>query len=726
MMALAFVLLLAAGWAAAQVVPLRERAMPRPEPAAMTLPAPPVARVAPVVLRDHGHERIDDYPWLREKNAPETLAHLQAENDYAAHRLAPLSPLIGDIARELRQRSDGTDSNLEFVDRDFVYERRIEAGAQFPAIVRRRHGGGTEEVVLDIERLSAGHEHYSLDGYTVSPDGNHVAFAVDFRGDLRSRIFVRDIAADTIRDTGIAPAGGMAFAHEAGALYLFYIRLQEPSLRGYQLWRHRVGGDAAQDDLVYEENDPGFDLRLRVSKSGRFVMLHSVQQQTTEIRFLPADRARAPMRLIEPRRQGHYYDADHAAGRFFIRTNLQAPDFRVVTAPVHSPDRENWQDFVPQTPGRMITRAEPFDRALVLTEEHEAQQSLRILRLGFNEEIAVPRPAEIGVMDISVWQHVTNRDPAATTLHVRFSGPLHPPAMYDIDVESGAIVQRWRSPAWEWFDPQAYEVRRIQATAPDGESVPATLIWRRDLRRPGGNPALISGYGAYGFSMLPRFHGQWISLVDRGFVYVLAHVRGGKEKGRRWHDAGRVLNKRNTFTDFIAVTQALAAQGYADPRRIFARGGSAGGMLMGALANMRPDLYAGLVAEVPFMDVISTTADPSLPTASLEYQEWGDPRVRAEFEYMLTYSPYENVRAQDYPPILATTARYDSQVGLHEPAKWVARLRVRKTDRNDVLLLTNMAAGHGGSPGRFGSVEESATIMAWMIALADGRAKPGE
>jgi oligopeptidase B len=520
-----------------------------------------------------------------------------------------------------------------------------------------------------------------------------------------------------VTDTGIADVS-TAMVFSADSQHLFYIRLEQDSLRSFQLWRHQLGTARSEDRLVYEETDRTFELRIRKTKSSRYILLHSVHQQSTEIRYLAADRPHDSFQLMEPRRHGHVYDADHSGGRFYIRTNSAAPDFRVATAPEASPEAAYWQDFIAQTPGRVISRLEAFDDFVALVEQHDALQSVRVLRLTDRQEIAIPRPAEIGVMDISSWQNVTNRNPAASVLHVRFDGSLHPPSLYDVDTRAGTVTLRWRSPAARWFDAETYAIHRITAAAPDGERVPVTLIYRRDKFRRGENPALIVGYGAYGFSMLPRFHGDWISLVDRGFVYALAHVRGGKENGQRWYDEGRVLNKRNTFTDFIAVTETLTAQGFAHPRRVFAKGGSAGGLLMGALANQRPDLFAGLVAEVPFVDVISTASDPSLPTATLEYEEWGDPGIREHYFYMLSYSPYDNVRPQHYPPLLVTTARYDSQVGFHEPAKWVARLRAKKTDSNELLLLTNMIAGHSGVAGRFGTVQEDAQIMAWLIAQA--------
>ena len=399
-------------------------------------PTPPVAKRSPKVLREHGHERIDDYPWFRDRKDPDTLAYLQAENVYATHRLARLSTLIEEIARELRERADGADENLEFVDTNYIYERRFVAGARHPTIVRRPAAGGPEETVLGIEQLAAGHENYSLDDYIVSPDGKTVAFAVDTLGDLRYRILLRHIPTGAVTDTGIADVStGMVFS--ADSQHLFYIRLEQDLLRSFQLWRHQLGTARSEDRLIYEETDRTFELRIQKTKSGRYILLHSVQQQSTEIRYLAADRPHDSFRLMEPRRHGHIYDADHSGGRFFIRTNSAAPDFRVATAPEASPEAAHWQDFIAQTPGRVISRMEAFNDFVALVEQHDALQSVRILRLADSQEIAIPRPAEIGVMDISSWQNVTNRNPAASVLHMRFAGPLHPPSLYDVDIRTG-------------------------------------------------------------------------------------------------------------------------------------------------------------------------------------------------------------------------------------------------------------------------------------------------
>ena len=483
------------------------------------------------------------------------------------------------------------------------------------------------------------------------------------------------------------------------------------------MWRHVVGTDASADKLLYEEADPTYELHLEKTKSGRFILLTIAHQQTTEIRYLAADRPDDPLTVMEPRRRDIFYEADHVADRFYIRTNLSAPDFRVVAAPESAPQAANWTTVVPPTPGHHIAQLEVFDDFLAINVDHDAVRSVRVFRRADAREIPVPRPAGISVMEMFE-EEPANRDPAATSLQLRLSALNLPYAFHDFDTRTGELLLVRKSPAWDWFDPAAYEVRRTAATAPDGEVVPVTLMYRKGLLKPRGNPTLITAYGAYGFSNVPRFRDAWISLIDRGFVYAVAHVRGGHEKGRRWYDQGRMLNKRNSFTDFIAVTEALTAQGFADPKRVFTYGGSAGGMLVGAVVNMRPDLYAGIVAEVPAMDIASTMADPSLPLSTLEYEEWGNPAIEEQYRYMLSYSPYDNVSAQAYPPVFVIAGLHDSQVGVHEPAKWVARLRAIKTDRKEILFVTNMSAGHDGTSGRFGAVDVDARVMAWLITLA--------
>jgi oligopeptidase B len=680
---------------------------------------PPVAKRLPHQHEAHGNRRIDNYHWLRDRDDPAALAYLAAENDYATARLTAFQPLIKELEEEGTKRAAGASESPDFVNNGYVYQRRIAERARFPVIVRHRpQPGAATEIVLDIEALASGHEQYGLEKYLVSPDNARVAFAVDFTGGQSHRVFVREIATGHVTDTGIAAAAS-DLAFSADSKFLFYVRLAPVTLRSYQVWRHRLGSTASHDTLVYEEPDPTFELTLSTTKSRRYILLSIERQQSTEVRYLAADRPDEEFRIIEPRRHGVIYQADHLGDAFYIRTNLGAPDFRLVCAPEAAPQAASWIDVVAAVPGRFIAQFDVFDTFIAVAEEHDALRSVRVIRRSDGSEIAVPPPAEIGVMDMRFAQGAANRDPGATVLQLRFSGPARPVSYYDFDTRGGELALRKRSQEWRWFDPEAYEVRRIDAAAPDGAAVPVTLMYRKERFQDGRNPLLIAGYGAYGTSTLPRFSDTWISLIDRGFVYAIAHVRGGRERGSSWHDQGRMLNKRNSFTDFIAATEALIAQGLANPRQVFAHGESAGGLLVGAVANLRPDLYAGIVAEVPFVDVVTTMADPSLPLTTLEYEEWGNSAIREQYDYMLSYSPYDNVAVRAYPPMFVTAALHDTQVGYHEPAKWVALLRATKTDSNEILLVTDMVAGHTGIAGRFGESDDNARIMAWLIAMAN-------
>jgi oligopeptidase B len=671
-----------------------------------------------------GRERVDEYDWLRNRNDPRVIAYLDAENAYADARLESIKPLVDEVAAELKARSAQADATVPTLINGYLYERRFAEGAQYPLIVRRKPApGAAEELVLDVAALAAGHaQQCQFGNWTVSPDNTRVAFTVDFSGDREYRIFVRAIAGGDAVDQGIdSAASSIVFA--ADSRTLFYVRNEPQTLRSYQVWRHRIGSTAANDVLVYEECDATFSASLDLSKSRKFITLDLDGERCREFRYLRVDRPTGEFRIIEPRRRDLVYEADHVGNTFIIRTNLGAPDFRLMSADETTPAAAHWREIVPQQEGRHLNHFEAFESFVAVDFEDESGTTVRVYGLPDAREIEVPRPEAIGVASTSFGSDVeANVDPAATVLRFRFSSPLQPQRVYDFNVTTGALTLRKEDAASRWFDKRRYAVDRISATAPDGEQVPLTIVYRKSAREAGGNPTLIVGYGAYGLSWRATFTSSIFSLLDLGFVYAIAHVRGGHEKGERWYAEGRVLNKRNTFTDFIAATEALKANGYADPSRVYAQGGSAGGLLMGAIANMRPDLYAGIVAEAPFVDVVTTMSDPSVPLTTLEYDEWGNPAVKGEFEYMLSYSPYDNVTRTNYPAMFVTAGFYDSQVGYAEPAKWVARLRANKSDAHDLLFKTDMEAGHGGRSGRLGSIDESAEIMAWLIAHArDGR-----
>jgi oligopeptidase B len=686
---------------------------------------PPVARVVPKVLEEFGQKRLDNYDWLRARDDPQVAAYLRAENAYADARLAAIKPLVDELAAELNVRNAEEDTSVPFADNGYLYERRFAKAAQYPVVVRRRDApGAADEIVLDVEALAAGHPQYRLFNWTVSADNSRVAFAVDLVGNRQFRILVRNILTGEVADQGIEGAAAN-FVFAADSQTLFYVRNDPKTVRAFQVWRHRIGAPAATDVLVYEETDPTFSVSLDRSKSRKFILLESESERTSEVRYLPADNPTGTVRIMAPRRAGVRYQADHVGDRFYIRTNLDAPDFRVMQAPETHPDAEHWTELVAQRPGRFISRFELFEKYLAVDEEGEDGIAIRVFRLADMREIAVPRPSAIGVASTFFFGSAGgNREPATTVLRFRFTAPLQPQCTYDFDMASGSLTLRKQDADARWFRPEPYGLDRIEAVAPDGERIPVTLIYRKDLRRSGGNPTLVIGYGAYGFSARPAFTASVFGLIDRGFVYAIAHVRGGHEKGERWYDGGRVLSKRNSFTDFIAATEALIARGYADRKAVFAQGRSAGGLLVGAVANMRPDLYAGIVAEVPFVDVITTMSDAAVPLTTLEYEEWGNPAVRRQYDYMRSYSPYDNVARQTYPAMFVTAGFHDSQVSYAEPAKWVARLRANAAGGGDILFKTDMGAGHGGRSGRLGSVAESAEIMAWLIGRAEAARRP--
>jgi oligopeptidase B len=708
------------GLAAAGAVPLASRlpfnSANAVEPAVRAVP---IAPVVPKTFKAFGDVRIDNYDWLRDRNDPRVVSYLDAENAYANARLEPIKPLVDELAAELKAREAQEDASVPATYAGYVYQHRFSQGAQYPYIVRHKDApGAKEEIVLDVGALAAGHpQQYQFGSWNVSPDNTRVAFAVDFTGGRDYRIFVRSIATGETVDQGIDTASSdLVFAADSDTL--FYVRNEPTTLRSYQVWLHRLGTNPKSDVLVYEESDPTFSVSIGLSKSRKFALVNISEERTSECRYLPIDQPMRELKVIEPRRQGVIYEVDHVGDAFFIRTNLDAPDFRLMSAPQATPAALYWREIVPEEPGRHLSHFEAFETFVAVDVEDETGTAIRVFTVPQIREIPVPRPAAIGVALSSAVDDEANLDPAATVLRFHFSNPLEPECVYDFDVTTAALTLRKQDPAIRWVDRRRYVLDQLSAIAPDGERVPITIVYRKDMRHPRGNPTLIVGYGAYGFSLRADFSHSLFTLIDRGFVYAIAHVRGGHEKGERWYAEGRMLNKRNTFTDFIAVTETLIAKGYADSRAIFAQGGSAGGLLMGTIANLRPDLYAGIVAEVPFVDIVTAMSDASAPLTTLEYDEWGNPAIEPEYDYMLSYSPYDNVARKDYPAIFVTAGFYDSQVSYAEPAKWAAKLRATKTDTHDLVFKTDMTAGHDGRSGRLGSIEQSAEILGWLIVHA--------
>ena len=683
---------------------------------------PPMAAARPHELDTHGDVRVDEYYWLREREDPEVVAYLEAENEYLDGVMAHTEELQETLFEEIRGRIVEDDSSVPYRDGDYWYYTRYEEGKQYPIHCRRPADGDTfggaadpsaEEVLVDVNEIAEGKEYTSVRP-SVSPDHRILAYAVDDVGRRFYTVRFKDLATGEMLPDEIADVtANLAWAADSATL--FYVRKDPDTLRSYQVFRHRLGKGAA-DDLVYEEPDETFSVFLRRSQSRKYLMAVSSHTLRTEVRTLRADDPDGDFAVFEPRGERHEYSVDHLGDRFWVRTNDEAPNFRLMSTAEDDTGRAAWREETPHRDDVLLEGFELFDRFLVLAERRGGLNQLRIKEMtaggteGHDLDFGEPAySARLGV----------NPDPSSRTLRYVYQSLTTPRSVFDYDPATREKTLRKQDQVLGGFDSADYRTERLWAVASDGTEVPVSVVYRPDLRpAEGGSPLLLYGYGSYGASMDAGFSSLRLSLLDRGFVYAIAHIRGGEEMGRSWYEDGKLLNKKNTFTDFIAAAEHLAAEGYADPDRIYAMGGSAGGLLMGAVFTMRPDLWDGIVAQVPFVDVVTTMLDASIPLTTFEWDEWGDPREREYYDYMLSYSPYDNVEAKDYPHMLVTTGLHDSQVQYWEPAKWVARLRAKKTDGNLLLLKTNMSAGHGGASGRFDRYRETALVYAFLLDLA--------
>ncbi|MCG6948337.1 MAG: S9 family peptidase [Acidobacteria bacterium] len=679
-------------------------------------PVAPVAEKKPHELETHGDVRIDDYYWLRERENPEVLAYLEAENAYTEAMMAKSEGLRHELFEELKNRIQPDDSTVPALDNGYYYYRRYEEGQEYPVYCRRKGSiDAAEEVVLDVNQVADGHDFCSVRGVSVSPDSRLMAWAIDTVGRRKYTINITDLETGEALDDVIPEVtGGLAWANDNTTM--FYAKQDPETLRSFQVYRHVLGTEPSQDVLIYEESDPTFSVGLWKTRSDRFIVVHSEQTMASEVRFLDADNPMGDLRLIAPRQRGVEYSVNHAGDRFIIRTNLDAENFRLMAAPVSNPGRSQWSDLIPGREDVFLQGVDVFADHMVVTERRDGLRHLRVIPWGGGEEyeIEFDDPAYVTWVD-------ENPQFETGVLRYGYSSPNTPETIYDLDLETHERTMMKQETILGGFDSTNYTVERLMAPARDGVEVPISLVRLNDLELDGSNPMLLYGYGSYGYSMDPRFRPDVVSLLDRGFVFAIAHVRGGQEMGRWWYEDGKLLNKKNTFTDFIDCGRYLVDQGYTSPDRLFARGGSAGGLLMGAVSNMAPDLFAGIIANVPWVDVVTTMLDHDIPLTTAEFDEWGNPEDLEYYDYMLSYSPYDNVEAKDYPALLVTTALEDSQVQYFEPAKWVAKLRTMKTDDNPLLFTCEMsAAGHGGVSGRYKRYEETALEYAFMLEVLNG------
>ncbi len=706
-------------------------------------PQPPVAQHQPVETVIHGDRLIDNYAWLRDKNNPEVIAYLNAENAYTDTVLRDTEPFQEKLYQEMLDRILQTDLSVPYRLRGYLYFTRTEEGKQYPIHARKRDAeNAPEELLLDLNALAAGHSFLSLGSFAVSDDNSLLAYSLDTAGFRQYTLQIKNLHTGETLPVRIERVTSAAWA--ADNRTLFYTVEDETTKRSYRLYRHVLGANES-DALLYEEPDERFRLDVERTRSGAFLLLTIASHTTSEVRFLPAAQPHAEFRLIAPREDNHEYYVEHhpgpaiwsaaelpplsqpqvggdpsGGGLFYIRTNSGGRTFRLVTADVNNPSRETWREFIPNRPDVMLASAQAFATHLVLHEREGGLPYLRIVPLGSGTQAAASDPLASSrriAFSEPVYNASLGANPEFVTDHLRFQYEsfITPRSVFDYDLRTGEQILRKQQPVLGGYDPKQYISERLHAAAPDGTRIPLSVVYRRDTPREASAPLLLYGYGSYGISFPVNFSSNRLSLLDRGVIYAIAHVRGGGELGKPWHDAARMHKKRNTFTDFIAAAEHLISARYTSAQKLIIEGGSAGGLLMGAVANMRPDLFRIVISHVPFVDVINTMLDASLPLTVGEYEEWGNPQVAADYAYMKSYDPYSNLERKAYPTILVKTSLNDSQVMFWEPAKYVAQLRTLKTDANPLLLKINMGAGHGGASGRYDYLREIALDYAFLL-----------
>ena len=679
--------------------------------------SPPIAQVRPKTLENHGTKRVDSYYWLRDRDNPEVIDYLNKENAYTDATLEDLKPLEEELFSELKGRIKQDDRSVPYSDRGFVYYTRYEDGRQYPIYCRKAEGeeNAVEEVMLDVNQLAEGKTFCSVVGLSVSPNSKLLAFGVDFTGRRKYSLKFKDLSSGELLNDSVDNAtGSCVWASDSKTV--FFTRKDPQTLRAYLVVRHELMTSPEEDVVVFEETDEEFSCGVRRSRSRDFIFIVSNQTLSTEVRYLPASDPEGEFQVFLPRRADHEYSVDHLGGQFYIYSNEDAPNFRLFTTSVDNLARQDWVERIPHRKDVFLQNYELFDDFLVLSERRKGLVHLRVLGTNANSEIDYDVPFSESAYVASA---SPTPDPSATKLRYRYTSLVTPNQVIEFDMGTKQSKVLKQTEVLGGFDRANYKTERLWATARDGTQVPVSVVYHENTALDGTAPCLEYGYGSYGSSMDPRFNSSILSLLDRGFVYAIAHIRGGQEMGRQWYEDGKLLKKINTFTDFIDVGKFLVEKKYANPKHLYCRGGSAGGLLIGAVINMAPELYDGAIADVPFVDVVTTMLDETIPLTTFEYDEWGNPNEKEYFEYMLSYSPYDQVRAVEYPHLLVTTGLHDSQVQYWEPAKWVAKMRAMNPASQKLLLLkTNMEAGHGGATGRFNRLKLDSTRYAFLLRLA--------
>ena len=667
----------------------------------------PVAKIIPQVDVIHGDQRVDNYSWLRGKTNSEVVAYLKAENSYADQVMKPTRSLQNKLYKEMVSRIKETDESVPYRKGDWFYYRRNQKGKQYPIFCRKfQNLEAKEQVILDLNKLARGLKFLSVGTLSLSDDGHLLAYSLDTTGFRQYTLYVKDLRTGKLKAESIEKTGSVAWAADNKT---FFYTVEDSAKRQYRLYRHRLG-DRSSDILIFVEKDEMFDVGVSRSRSHDYLFMGSTSKTSAEFRYIKADAPNSDWKLLLPREKDHEYDIDHHGDKFYIRSNKAGRNFQLVSIPEVNPTGASWTVVIPHRPAVMLSGVDFFESFYVAVEREHGLPKLRVVEFATDRSRAIEFPEsayDVAPAENSEWK--------TTAYRYSYESLVSPRSTYDYQLTTGQSTLLKRQEVPGGYVPTDYVSERLEAKAADGTSVPISIVYKKGLKQNGASPLLLQGYGSYGISEDVNFSTSRLSLLDRGLVIAIAHIRGGGELGKPWHDSGRMMNKKTTFTDFITVAEHLIAKKYTQRDRLAIMGGSAGGLLMGAVTNLRPDLFKGVVAVVPFMDVINTMLDETLPLTVSEFEEWGNPKKKEEYDYMKTYCPYTNITAQDYPAILVKTSFNDSQVMYWEPAKYSAKLRATKTDRNELLFKINMDAGHGGASGRYDHLKESAFVYAWIL-----------
>jgi oligopeptidase B len=686
-------------------------------------PQPPVAQKDPYVIKSNGNERVDEYFWLRlsdeQKNAQvsdsqtvKVLDYLNAENDYAKAIMKHTEEFQQKLFEEMKGRIKEDDETVPYLDNGYYYKTKYYTGKEYPVYFRRKDGADSTQILLDVNTLAEGQKYTGVGGMSVSPDNTLLAYGVDHVSRRQYTLFFRDLKSGDLLPDKIDNVSGQAvWANDNKSV--FYVLKDPETLREAQVMKHILGSPVSEDKLVYDEADETFSVSLGKTKSKKYITIESDQTLTSEVRLIDAAKPESEALVFEPRVVDRLYRVEHLNGQFYIFTNADsARNFKLMKCAESKTGKENWKEVIPHRTDVLLENFEVFDKYLVADERIKGLTNLRVISLADGSDHFLDFGEETYTAGISI-----NPNANTTLLRYSYSSLTTPNSVFDYDMATRSKTLLKQDSVLGGFDKNNYESKRLWAKAADGTMVPISLVYRKGFARDGRAPLLLYAYGSYGFSTNPSFRSSVISLLDRGFAYAIAHVRGGSEMGRQWYEDGKLLKKINTFTDYNDCARYLINEKYTSAKHLYAEGGSAGGLLMGAIANMEPSLYNGVIAQVPFVDVVTTMLDATIPLTTFEWDEWGDPRKQEYYDYMLSYSPYDQVKEQNYPNMLVTTGYWDSQVQYWEPSKWVARLRDKKTDDNILIMDVNMTAGHGGASGRFERLRKTALEYAFILDL---------